>query len=157
MGPHCIQLLNNFGNSFLWEKFITLWNYHGVEDLTPAHLGLFQGTPVRRSALLISPPTPGLTHIPGQVVNDEFLDHVRAGRCRYVRGDTQRLTRSGVKVSVRGRDSKPGDAGQETEFPADVVVLATGFEKPDVGFLPADLFPESYEVRGRMWRVVLIC
>lgn len=35
-------------HSFLWEKFITLWNYHGIEDLTPAHLGLFQGTPVRR-------------------------------------------------------------------------------------------------------------
>lgn len=46
VGP---QLLNNVGNSFLWEKFITLWNYHGVEDLTPAHLGLFQGTPVCRS------------------------------------------------------------------------------------------------------------
>ena len=88
-------------------------------------------------------------------MNDEFLDHVRAGRCKYVRGDTQGLTRGGVKVSVRGRDSKPGDKGEETEFPADFVVLATGFKKPDVGFLPEDLFPESYEVRslcGRVWR-----
>ena len=33
--------------SFLWEKFITLWNYYFVTDLTPAHLGLFEGTPVR--------------------------------------------------------------------------------------------------------------
>ncbi|KZT65513.1 FAD/NAD(P)-binding domain-containing protein [Daedalea quercina L-15889] len=115
--------------SFIWEKLITLWNYHGVEDLTPAHLGLFQGTPV---------------------VNDEFLEHVRAGRCKYVRGDTQGLTRGGVKISVRGRDSKPGDDGKEevvgaAQFPADVVVLATGFKKPDIGFLPEDLFPESYE------------
>lgn len=109
--------------SFLWEKFITIWNYHGVEDLTPAQLGLFQGTPV---------------------VNDEFLNHIRAGRCRYIRGDTQGLTRGGVKVSVRGRSSKPGDEGKEEEFPADVIVLATGFKKPDVGFLPEDLFPETY-------------
>ncbi|TFY53705.1 hypothetical protein EVJ58_g9304 [Rhodofomes roseus] len=110
--------------SFIWEKFITIWNYHGVEDLTPAHLGLFQGTPV---------------------VNDEFLDHVRAGRCKYIRGDTQGLTRDGVKVSVRGRSSKPGDEGKEEEFPADVIVLATGFKKPEIGFLPEDLFPETYE------------
>ncbi|KAH9840185.1 FAD/NAD-P-binding domain-containing protein [Rhodofomes roseus] len=110
--------------SFIWEKFITIWNYHGVEDLTPAHLGLFQGTPV---------------------VNDEFLDHVRAGRCKYIRGDTQGLTRGGVKVSVRGRSSKPGDEGEEEEFPADVIVLATGFKKPEIGFLPEDLFPETYE------------
>ena len=77
-----------------------------------------------------------------QVVNDAFLDHVRAGRCRYVRGDTQRLVRGGVRVSVRARPGEP------RTVPADVVVLATGFEKPDVGFLPRDLFPESYEVRA---------
>ncbi|EKM51088.1 uncharacterized protein PHACADRAFT_212988 [Phanerochaete carnosa HHB-10118-sp] len=110
--------------SFLWEKFITLWNYHGVQDLTPAHLGLFQGTPI---------------------VNEEFLDHVRAGRCEYVRGDIERLTKDGVRVSVRGRDSKPGDAGEEKEFSADVVVLATGFKQPDMEFLPKELFPEGYD------------
>jgi hypothetical protein len=78
--------------SFLWEKFITWWNYHGVRDLTPAHKGIFEGTPV---------------------VNDEFLDHVRDGRCDYVRGDTRQLTSNGVVVNVRGRDSKPGDKGAE--------------------------------------------
>lgn len=80
-------------------------------------------------------------------MNDDFLVHVRAGRCNYVRGDTQGLTRAGVRVNVRGRDSKPGEHGEEAEFPADVVVLATGFKKPDVAFLPDDLFPASYEVR----------
>ncbi|KAH9942799.1 FAD/NAD(P)-binding domain-containing protein [Amylocystis lapponica] len=110
--------------SFIWERIVTWWNYRGVEDLVPAHLGLFEGTPV---------------------VNDEFLGHVRKGSCRYIRGDTQRLSDTGVCVSVRGRESKPGDEGQEEEFPADVVVLATGFEKPDVGFLEEDLFPEGYE------------
>ena len=50
-----------------------------------------------------------------QVVNEEFLDHVRAGRCAYVRGDIVRLTKDAVRVSVRGRESKPGDAGEEKE------------------------------------------
>ncbi|OBZ72895.1 hypothetical protein A0H81_06868 [Grifola frondosa] len=40
--------------SFLWEKFITWWNYHRLDDLVSAHLGLLEGTPV---------------------VNDEFLRH----------------------------------------------------------------------------------
>lgn len=31
---------------------------------------------------------------------------------------------------------------------ADLIVLATGYEKPDIGFLDPGLFPEGYEVRG---------
>ncbi|KAI0313794.1 FAD/NAD-P-binding domain-containing protein [Amylostereum chailletii] len=111
--------------SFIWEWFIKVWQYHGVEDLIPTHKGIYEGTPV---------------------VNDEFLGHVRSGRVQYVRGDTQRLTRSGVEVSVRPRGTKPGDTeGAETkEFKGDVVVLATGFHKPTIDFLPDDLFPEGY-------------
>lgn len=83
-----------------------------------------------------------------QVVNDEFLGHVRDKHCTYIRGDTQRLTREGVLVSVRSRGSKPGDKGEEQEFKGDVVVMATGFERPDLKFMEgAELFPEGYEVR----------
>lgn len=32
------------------------------------------------------------------------------------------------------------------QFDADVVVLATGFKRPDMSFLPKDLFPEGYDV-----------
>ncbi|KAI0340979.1 FAD/NAD(P)-binding domain-containing protein [Trametopsis cervina] len=110
--------------SFMWEKIITWYHYRGVEDLVPANTGLFEGTPV---------------------VNDEFLKHVRAGKCDYVRGDTERLTSRGVRVNVRSRNSKPGDEGESKEFDADIVVMATGFHKPDISFLPDDLFPEGYE------------
>ena len=47
-----------------------------------------------------------------QIVNDEFLNHVRAGRCEYIRGDVQRLTADGVKVNARMRGTKPGDEGK---------------------------------------------
>lgn len=117
--------------SFLWEGFLRNWHYRGVKDLTPADRGIFEGTPV---------------------VNDAFLGHVRAGRVEYIRGDTLRLTKQGVRVRVRPRGSKPGDEKQGSsseeyptrEFPADVVVLATGFEPPSVDFLPQDLFPKDY-------------
>ncbi|TCD66067.1 hypothetical protein EIP91_001875 [Steccherinum ochraceum] len=110
--------------SFLWENIVIWWNYRGLRDLAPKHLGIFEGTPV---------------------VNDDFLYHVRAGRCEYVRGDTQRFTKDGVRVSVRERDSRPGDAGSVKEFDGDVIVLATGYEKPDIDFLKKELFPEGYE------------
>jgi thioredoxin reductase len=38
-------------------------------------------------------------------------------------------------------------SGEETEFEADLVILATGYERPDLTFLEeANLFPEGYEV-----------
>ncbi|KAK7682058.1 hypothetical protein QCA50_015022 [Cerrena zonata] len=111
--------------SFIWEHFIIWFNYRGLSDLAPTHIGLFEGTPV---------------------VNDEFLNHVRKGRCRYVRGDTERLTKRGVKVNVRERNSKPGDSGHLEEIDADIVVLATGYEKPEVNlFKNIDLFPKGFE------------
>ena len=81
-----------------------------------------------------------------QIVNDEFLGHVREKRVSYVRGDTVRIQKGGVRVNVRQRDSKPKDPGEEKVFNADVIVLATGYEQPSVEFLPNDLFPEGYEV-----------
>ncbi|TFK56995.1 FAD/NAD(P)-binding domain-containing protein [Heliocybe sulcata] len=110
--------------SFIWEWFLKIWHYRDLKDLAPAHRGIFEGTPV---------------------VNDEFLDHVRAGKCSYIRGDTLRLTKSGVLVNVRSRESKPKDPGEKKEFNGDVVVLATGFERPTIDFLPDDLFPEDYQ------------
>ncbi|KAG8859908.1 hypothetical protein FRC20_011745 [Serendipita sp. 405] len=109
--------------SFIWESFLQKWHYRGVEDLVPAHRGLFEGTPV---------------------VNDNFLSHVRSGACLYIRGDTRRLTSNGVLVNTRTRTSHPEDKGEEKVIPADVVVLATGFERPSTDFLPRDLFPEGY-------------
>ncbi|KAJ7681760.1 hypothetical protein B0H17DRAFT_1205572 [Mycena rosella] len=95
-----------------------------------------------------------------RVVNDEFLGHVRNGACKYVRGDPVRLTSPGVLTNVRDRDTKPASrryAGPASEFrlrinlcihqtiDADVVVLATGFEKPTISFLYDSLFPEGYQ------------
>ncbi|KAJ8516717.1 hypothetical protein ONZ45_g6002 [Pleurotus djamor] len=110
--------------SFLWEAFLTHWHYRGVEDLVPADRGIFEGTPV---------------------VNDEFLEHVRMGRCTYIRGDPIRCTSSGLVVNARRRGSKPKDEGEETHIEADIIVLATGFERPNIDFFDKTLFPEGYD------------
>ncbi|KIN99189.1 hypothetical protein M404DRAFT_16538 [Pisolithus tinctorius Marx 270] len=140
--------------SVAWEQFLALWQYHGVEDLVPRR-GLFVSTPV---------------------VNDDFLNHVRAGKCIYVRGDVVRLTTNGIVVDVResiecgsplgigkgvhecirptGSDSEKSGAAQESEghveFKADVVILATGYKRPSLSFLPQELFPKDYE-RPRLY------
>ncbi|KAF9244464.1 hypothetical protein BU15DRAFT_85859 [Melanogaster broomeanus] len=150
--------------SFLWERFLRFWHYHGVEDLVPKHPS-------------------------SVIVNDEFLDYIRSGRCVYVRGDTLRLTQKGVLVNVREwiergtsgtgsgvteRDNKdiqatprdtdtsasnisatkqqakqkqtrPRSVSHMEEISADVIVLATGYKRPSIDFLPRELFPEGYE------------
>ncbi|KAI6011823.1 FAD/NAD(P)-binding domain-containing protein [Pisolithus marmoratus] len=135
--------------SVMWERFLALWQYHGVEDLVPRR-GIFVST---------------------LVVNDDFLNHVRAGNCVYVRGNVVRLTTDGVVVDVResiesgsspgigkgvhegmhptGSDSEKGGTSPEAqgrvEFKADVVILATGYKHPSLSFLPQELFPKDYE------------
>ena len=37
--------------SFLWEAFLKYWHYHGVHELVPKDLGIYEGTPV--SSLLL--------------------------------------------------------------------------------------------------------
>ncbi|KAF8907082.1 hypothetical protein CPB84DRAFT_1769451 [Gymnopilus junonius] len=129
--------------SFLWESFLRHWQYAGVEELTPSNLGIYESTPV---------------------VNDEFLKHVRTGRCHYVRGEPTRLTSEGVIVHARkpkrgaGKPIKQEEKatngqvtveeipeGEEKLIPADVIVLATGYKKPTIEFLPDELFPEGYQ------------
>ena len=125
----------NMPLSFIWEWFLTLWQYHGVEELVPDK-GIFTDTPV---------------------VNDVFLDHVRAGRCSYVRCETERFTTRGAMVKVydridrrqNSRGSHSSDTNTEESheevIQADVVVLATGYKKPSMDFLPKELFPEGYD------------
>lgn len=114
--------------SFLWEDFIKYFHYRDLKNLVPAHTGLFEGTPV---------------------VNDTFLTHIRKEKCVYVRGDTQRFTSSGVIVNVRTRESRPNDPGKKTEIKGDVIVLATGYKRPELNFFDekeyARLFPKRYE------------
>jgi len=76
-----------------------------------------------------------------------------------------RLTSEGVLVKARTKNSNPQrflgtgkgsssktrssveeiQAGEEKLLGADVIVLATGYKKPSIDFLPRDLFPDGYQ------------
>jgi hypothetical protein len=128
--------------SFLWEWFIRKFHYRDLEDLAPTNSGLYEGTPVSfsihsRLNILI---------IYSQIVNSAFLNHIREKRVDYVRGDTERLTASGVLVKRRPPGTKSGEKpSTQVELKGDVVVLATGFKRPSLDFLPQDLFPEEFQ------------
>lgn len=68
-----------------------------------------------------------------------ILDHIRSGRIKYIRCDTENFTSKGVVIKYH-KD------GLKEEISADLAILATGFKRPSIDFLPEDLFPKSYEV-----------
>ncbi|KAM0746939.1 FAD/NAD(P)-binding domain-containing protein [Meredithblackwellia eburnea MCA 4105] len=108
--------------SFIPEWLIRTFHYRDLRDMSPQHKGLFEGTPI---------------------VNDMFLKHIRQGKVSYKRGDTKEITPQGVKFEQREKASKPGDGGVAQVETADVIVMATGFERPSVEMLPDDLFPDD--------------
>ncbi|GAA5948458.1 hypothetical protein JCM3775_007606 [Rhodotorula graminis] len=106
--------------SFIPEWFIRVFHYRDLAALSPPKKGLFQGTPI---------------------VNDEVLAHIREGKIQYRRGDTKKIVPSGIRFVERERDTKSGDDGEETLISADVLIIATGYKRPSLDFLPQDLFP----------------
>lgn len=76
-------------------------DYRDLTEISPSlkSKGLFEGTPI---------------------VNNSFLEHVRAGLVDYKRGDSLEITLQGVRFNERDRDSKPGEEGVESVERADV-------------------------------------
>ncbi|EIW74200.1 flavin-binding monooxygenase-like protein [Coniophora puteana RWD-64-598 SS2] len=110
--------LRRVHGSFVWEWYLRKYQYHGVEALMPKNKSIYSDTPI---------------------ANDIFLNHVRAGRCTYLRGKTVRFTKRGALVDIHDHNH-PSE-----EIDADVVILATGYKKPSFDFLPKDLFPAGYD------------
>lgn len=72
------------------------------------------------------------------IVNDQFIQYVREGSANYLRGQVAGFVSQGIKVLPKGQ-SEP------VVVQADVVIDATGFQRPSMGFLPSTLFPTGYE------------
>ena len=124
-----ILALNIFGEEtiFTWipEKLLRLFFYRELEDLAPqTGTGLFSGTPM---------------------VNSDVFNLVRSGKADWLRGDIIRLTKTGVLFNKRARGAPQGGPGQQIEIPADMIIMATGFHRPSLDFLPNAVFESPYE------------
>ncbi|PWY97602.1 FAD/NAD(P)-binding domain-containing protein [Testicularia cyperi] len=115
--------------SFIPEFLLKKLHYRGLEEKMAPTQGFYTGTPI---------------------VNTSALNHIRKGQADYQRGDVVDLDESGIQFNKRKRGQKKGDDGEKVHYDADIIVVATGFERPSIDFLPDDLFPEDY-VRPNMY------
>ena len=109
--------------SFIPEFFLRKLFYRDLEDIAPAGKGIFTDTPM---------------------VNSDIMHKLRDGRAEWVRGDIEGFAESGVKMNRRARGVPKGGPGKEEVIDADIVVLATGFQRPSLSFLPQNSFKEPY-------------
>lgn len=124
----CILSLNPFGRemplSIITEFLLKKLHYRDLSEKMAPVEGFYTGTPI---------------------VNDEILRLVREGKADYQRGDVIELKSNGIEWNARTRKQKKGTKGEKRFSKADVIVLAAGFERPSLDFLPKDLFPDDYK------------
>ncbi|KAI7227888.1 FAD/NAD(P)-binding domain-containing protein [Hortaea werneckii] len=123
--------LNIFGaeTSFSWipENLLRLFFYRDLADLSPprnSKTGLFTETPM---------------------VNNDVLELIRAGKAKWLRGDIEKFTPNGILFNHRSQGVPKGGPGRTEELKGDMCIMATGFSRPSLSFLPNDCFEENYE------------
>ncbi|KAK3897903.1 hypothetical protein C8A05DRAFT_19423 [Staphylotrichum tortipilum] len=119
--------LNVFGQetrlSWIPELLLRKLFYRDLEDLAPARKGLFTDTPM---------------------VNSEIMEELRSNKAEWVRCDIEQFAESGVQINRREKGVAAGGPGRKEVVEGDVVVMATGFARPKLDFLPATCFTKPY-------------
>lgn len=78
------------------------------------------------------------------MVNSDVMDKIRTGKAEWLRGDIQGFTENGIKFNRRAKGVPSGGPGKEEIIKGDIVVMATGYKRPSLSFLPSDAFREPY-------------
>lgn len=119
--------MNIFGQetilSWIPELLLRKLFYRDLEEIAPAGVGLFTDTPM---------------------VNSDIMQQLRNGEAEWIRGDVERIDEGGVHINHRAQGVPKGGPGHEEFVDADIIVLATGFKRPSLSFLPDDCFVEPY-------------
>lgn len=118
---------NIFGQEtiFSWipEMLLKKLFYRDLQDVAPYNKGIFTDTPM---------------------VNSDVMEKMRSGEAEWVRCDIEQIEERGVRVNRRVKGVPPGGPGRDDLIKADMIVLATGFHRPSLSFLPKDSFKEPY-------------
>ncbi|PGG96005.1 hypothetical protein AJ79_09772 [Helicocarpus griseus UAMH5409] len=118
---------NIFGQeiSLSWvpEWLLRKFFYRDLSDISPAGKGIFTDTPM---------------------VNSELFDQIRAGKARWLRGDIICVENEGIRFNHRSQGVPKGGPGHEILVEADIIVMATGFSRPSLSFLPDKVFQPPY-------------
>ena len=118
--------------SWIPESLLRIFFYRDLADLAPASQGLFTGTPM---------------------VNSDIFHQIRNHHAEWLRGDILGFSENGIRFSKRSKGVPKGGPGRETFVEGDMVIMATGFQRPSLCFLPEDVFHEPYEPPNRYLQV----
>ncbi|KAM7184489.1 hypothetical protein V8F33_012950 [Rhypophila sp. PSN 637] len=124
---------NIFGQEtiFSWipEFLLRKLFYRDLQDIAPPSTGdqkkgLFTDTPM---------------------VNSSVMDQLRSHKAEWIRCDIENFTAQGIRINRRERGVAPEGPGREEIIKGDIVVMATGFERPDLSkFIPKSCYEEPY-------------
>ncbi len=119
---------NIFGQEtvFSWipESLLRIFFYRDLRDLAPTSGGLFTGTPM---------------------VNSDIFHQIRENKAEWLRGDIVRFIENGILFNHRAKGVPKGGPGREEEVNGDMVIMATGYQRPSLNFLPREVFAPPYQ------------
>lgn len=119
---------NIFGQEtlFSWipENLLRFFFYRDLRDIAPTDRGLFTETPM---------------------VNSEIFEQIRAGKASWLRGDIEQVEENGILFNHRAKGVPKGGPGHRKLVEGDMIIMATGYKRPGLDFLPEQCFEPGYE------------
>jgi thioredoxin reductase len=110
--------------SWIPETLLRRFFYRDLKDLAPtSSKGLFTDTPM---------------------VNSEIFHQIRTGKASWLRGDILRVGENGIYFNHRDQGVPKGGPGHEMHVEGDIIIMATGFARPSLRFLPDECFQPPY-------------
>lgn len=109
--------------SWIPETILRLFFYRDLKDIAPTDQGLFTETPM---------------------VNSEIFNQIRQGKASWLRGDIDHVQESGIMFKKRTQGVPKGGPGHHTLVEGDIIIMATGYKRPSLSFLPDEVFAEPY-------------
>jgi len=109
--------------SWIPESILRIFFYRDLQDLAPTSSGLFTGTPM---------------------VNSDLFKQIRSHKAEWLRGDIIGFSETGIRFNRREKGVPKGGPGHETLVEGDMVILATGYQRPSLNLLPDDVFKAPY-------------
>lgn len=80
------------------------------------------------------------------IVNSRIFELMRQGRASWVRGDIRGFGNDGIHFTRRKASNRKGDTiGVDTTEHGDICILATGYRRPSLNFLPQTKSSSKYQ------------
>lgn len=109
--------------SWIPEKILRIFFYRDLKDIAPKSQGLFTETPM---------------------VNSEIFHQIREGKANWLRGDICHVEEAGILFNHRARNVPKGGPGHHKLVEGDIIIMATGYKRPNLNFLPEKVFETPY-------------